>query len=121
MAAPRARIFHCDDNAGFRLLTRLTLADAGHDTVGEAETFDDCLSTMRVAEPDVVLMDGLAPDDDAWAALRRLLPDVQLVLYSGMPEPRLSEAATAVGADGCLSKDAPSGELAALVSRLLRR
>ena len=112
-----ARIFLCEDDDAFRLLTRLRLEEAGHEIVGEAASSEPCLDGVVETAADVALIDGFL-DDDGWARLRAAAPDTKLVILSGVPEDLLAEEARRLGADAHLFKGADVEELVALVGRL---
>jgi len=86
------------------------------DVVAWAHTADEALQACpeyhpRVAVLDVALegseMDGL----ELCERIRQELPDVAVVLYTGMDEMGLAERAFALGASGVVSKGDTSGDL----------
>src|SRR6185503_17962009 len=63
MASP-PRVLICDDAAGFRLLTRTVLADAGFDVIGAAEDWDEAIAMATDGQPDAIVLDLWLPTFD---------------------------------------------------------
>lgn len=109
------RVVIADDHAvvrkGLRMYLRL---DPGIEIVGEARDGKEALDLAREFRPDVVLMDLLMPVMDgiaATAAIRREMPDVEVIALTSVLEDTSVTAAISAGAIGYLLKDAESGEL----------
>jgi DNA-binding NarL/FixJ family response regulator len=113
-----ARVFLCEDDPSFRLLTRLRLESLGHEVVGEAGAAHTCAEGIVGADADVALIDGLLERPEDWARLRAGSPQTKLVAFSGMPDDSLEAYAEAMGADAWLPKSASVDRLAALVARI---
>ena len=106
------RVFHCDDSESFRMLLREQLdGDEDVELVGEAAEPAEAVAGVGAAQPDVVLLDLLAPDeaDRLLRELREAAPGARIVVYSGFP-PQAAEEARA-GADAYLQKSAPFSEV----------
>lgn len=112
------RVFLCDDSESFRLLLRLRLEDRGIEVIGETGDPDAVRDALREARPDVALVDGFLPDSTPLATLRDGLPDMRIVLYSGMPQDLLDKHAMRTHPDAALSKSADIDELVALIGSL---
>ena len=112
-----ARVYLCEDDESFRLLTRLHLEALGHEVVGESGDGARCVEGLASTQADVALLDGIL-NAEQWAAVRERSPDTRLVLYSGMPDDRLASEAARLGADDAMRKGAGSGALGGLIERL---
>ena len=112
-----ARIFLCEDDASFRLLTRIHLEAAGHEIVGESADGSGCSAMIPAAAPDVALIDNLLSREE-WVVLRAATPHTKLVLFSGMPDARLAEEAERLGADASIPKRTETRAMCDIVARL---
>jgi len=109
------RILIVDDHSVVRQGLKMFLAlDPELQVVGEASNGVEALRLARELEPDVVLMDLLMPVMDgveATAAIRRELPDVQVIALTSVLEDQAIFKAMRAGATGYLLKDTQSDEL----------
>jgi DNA-binding NarL/FixJ family response regulator len=100
------RVFLCDDNSGYRTLTRIVLQEQ-HDVVGEAADGIEAIERAPAAAPDVLLLDLNMPrmsGQDALPRLRELLLETKIIiLTTGRTEQERSRAFEA-GADGFIVK-----------------
>lgn len=103
------RLLIADDHAVVRQGLRLFLAwDPELDVVGEATDGLEAVRLAKELEPDVVLMDLLMPGLDgiaATAAIRRELPDTEVVALTSVVEDASVVDAVRAGAIGYLLKD----------------
>ncbi len=109
------RILVVDDHGVVRQGLRMYLAlDPELEVVGEAANGAEALSMAHELEPDVVLMDLLMPVMDGIAAteaIRRELPDVEVIALTSVLEDRAVYGAMRAGAIGYLLKDTRADEL----------
>lgn len=109
------RILVVDDHGVVRQGLRMYLAlDPELEVVGEAANGAEALSTAHELKPDVVLMDLLMPVMDGIAAteaIRRELPDVEVIALTSVLEDRAVYGAMRAGAIGYLLKDTRADEL----------
>jgi DNA-binding NarL/FixJ family response regulator len=109
------RLLIADDHAVVRQGLRLFLAwDPDLDVVGEASDGVEAVRLAKELEPDVVLMDLLMPGMDgiaATAAIRRELPDTEVVALTSVVEDASVVDAVRAGAIGYLLKDTDADEL----------
>ena len=79
----------------------------------------DALDTVKSHDPDLVLMDVCTEDDAsgiaAAAEIKRELPDVRVVVMTGIPEITFIEQARAAGADSFVYKNVSTAELLAIL------
>src|SRR5436305_12100937 len=103
------RILLVDDHSVVRKGLRLFLKyDSALEVVGEASDGAEALRLARDLKPDVVLMDLLMPGMDgiaATAAIRRELPNTELLALTSVLEDASVVGAVRAGAIGYLLKD----------------
>jgi len=82
--APRVLI--CDDAAGFRLLTRTVLGDAGFDVVGAAADWDEAIAPATESKPDAILLDLWLPtfERDQVERVRDAAPNALIAVVSSL-------------------------------------
>src|SRR5215217_1761979 len=97
------RVFLCDDNDGYRALTRIVL-EPHHDVVGDgAEAIE---RAPRVA-PDVLLLDLNMPrlsGQEALPRLREILTSTKIIILTTGREEDERRQAIDLGADGFIVK-----------------
>jgi DNA-binding NarL/FixJ family response regulator len=109
------RIVIADDHAVVRQGLRMFLGlDDELEVIGEASNGAEALDLARELRPDVVLMDLLMPVMDgitAIAAIRRELPDTEVIAITSVLEDASVVGAVKAGAIGYLLKDTQGDEL----------
>ncbi len=109
------RILITDDHGVVRQGLRMFLSlDPELEVVGEAENGEEALRMARELKPDVVLMDLLMPVMDGIAAteaIRRELPDVEVIALTSVLEDVSVSGAVRAGAIGYLLKDTEADAL----------
>jgi NarL family two-component system response regulator LiaR len=109
------QILIVDDHSVVRQGLRMFLSlDPEMEVVGEASNGSEGLQLARELRPHVVLMDLLMPVMDgvtATAAIRRELPEVEVVALTSVLEDALIYKAIRAGAIGYLLKDTKADEL----------
>lgn len=109
------RVLVVDDHSVVRQGLRMFLGlDPELDVVGEAANGQEALERARQLRPDVVLMDLIMPVMDgitAIAALRRELPDTEIIALTSVLEDEKVIGAVRAGAMGYLLKDTHAEDL----------
>jgi DNA-binding NarL/FixJ family response regulator len=109
------KVFITDDHKVVRQGLRMVLdLDPELEVVGEAENGEEALRLAMRLEPDVVLMDLVMPVMDgvqATRAIRRRLPDTQVVALTSVLEDVSVTGAVRAGAIGYLLKNTGGDEL----------
>jgi len=109
------RILIVDDHAVVRQGLRMFLGlDPELDVIGEAGDGVEAVAQAHALHPDVVLMDLLMPKLDgvaATAAIRRELPDVEVIALTSVLEDASVVGAVRAGAMGYLLKDTQADDL----------
>jgi CheY-like chemotaxis protein len=115
------RVFLCDDNPGYRALTRIVL-EGQHEVVGEAGDGIEAIERAPATSPDVLLLDLNMPrlsGQDALPQLRELLDHTKIIiLTTGRTEQERTRAFDA-GADGFIVKPESVFELPVELGRVL--
>jgi DNA-binding NarL/FixJ family response regulator len=109
------RIVIADDHSVVRQGLRMFLAlDEELEVVGEAQNGAEALELAHKLKPDVVLMDLLMPVMDgitAIGAIRREVPEVEVIALTSVLEDASVVGAVKTGAIGYLLKDTQADEL----------
>jgi DNA-binding NarL/FixJ family response regulator len=109
------RVLIADDHGIVRQGLRMYLKfDAELEVVGEASNGKEALELAGKLQPDIVLMDILMPVMDgleATAAIRRTLPDVEVIALTSVLDDAVIRQTIRAGAIGYLLKDTQSDEL----------
>lgn len=110
------RVLLVDDHAVVRQGLRLFLSLDPHiEVVGEAANGEEALAEAERLRPDVVVMDLMMPVMDgiqATRAIRRSLPDTEVIALTSTLEEHKVNGAIDAGAMGYMLKDASSDTLA---------
>ncbi len=118
------RVLIADDHSVVRQGLRMFFsADPELEICGEARDGAEALALARKLHPDVVLMDLLMPVMDgitAIAAIRRELPEVEVVALTSVIEDHAVIDAMRAGAIGYLLKDTDAGELCRAIKAAAR-
>jgi len=103
------RVLVADDDADYRYLVGLALADLlDLVVVAEASRAGEVVERAVRTRPHLVLLDASLPGAVATSAqLRAALPEVRIVLTSSLPPKSIGATLTATGAVGSLAKDVP--------------
>lgn len=96
-------------------------ADDRVEVVGQAGNAEAALASLEATRPDLVVLDMLLPAGGGLAlaaSLRRLLPNLTIILTALRDGAEYARAARAAGADGFVSKANFCAEMAILLDRL---
>ncbi|MGD0613474.1 MAG: response regulator transcription factor [Anaerolineales bacterium] len=109
------RVLIADDHGIVREGLRMYLQwDSELEVVGEAADGKEAITLAEKLHPDIVLMDILMPRMDglaATAAIRRSLPDTEVIALTSVLDDAVIRQAIRAGAIGYLLKDTGSDEL----------
>lgn len=109
------KILIADDHAIVRAgLKQFLTGRDDMEVAGEAETGRQALEMIRANEYDVVLLDISMPDQngvDILRRLKRIKPDLPVLILSGFPENQYAVNLIRAGASGYLTKDSAPEEL----------
>ena len=115
MSAEPIRVLLVDDDELMRAgLATVLSSDPAIKMVGQASTGRLALESVRVGQPDVVLMDVRMPDLDGIAATRQLLataPEVRIIILTTFEQDDYIFGAIDAGASGFLLKRTRPEEL----------
>ena len=112
-----------DDNAYIRLaLCRVFKCEADFEVCGEAENGREAIAKARELHPDLIVLDLSMPvmnGLDAARELKRLMPTLLLIMYSGFGDQFAEEQARLIGISELVSKSQPTTILVSKARRLL--
>jgi DNA-binding NarL/FixJ family response regulator len=106
----RIGVLVVDDSLVFRTgMTRAVKACAQMELVGEAGGGEAALEAIAALEPDLVILDLLMPDLDAFGVLHALRaqdppPRCRVLVISATLDDEVERELLAAGADACMSK-----------------
>jgi len=102
------RVLLVDDSAATRRIVRVLLEDnTGFEVCGEAENGREGIEKAQELRPDLIVMDLSMPvmnGMDATRAIRRIMPNVPILLLSGHSDLLTLNEARSVGISVVLSK-----------------
>jgi DNA-binding response OmpR family regulator len=114
------KVLVTDDDPEIRLMSTMLLRRTGYEVL-EASTGQECLDSLRVHYPDLVLLDVMLPDMTGTQVCRQIkndenLKDIFVILASGI---RISSENQAegldIGADGYIVRPIPNKEFLARI------
>lgn len=110
------RILLCDDHAVVRMGLNMLLSNHPQmEVIGEASEGNEAIQLAVQLQPDVVVMDLSMPHGkdglSATSELKKLLPNVQILILTMHDDEEYLFRAIQSGASGCLLKSAPHDEL----------
>jgi two-component system, OmpR family, response regulator len=119
---PAPRVLVCDDAAGFRLLTRTVLMDAGFDVVGIAADWDEAATLATDEQPDAIVLDLWLPtfDRSQVERVRAAAPDALLAVVSSLATDEAARMVDGIDGIGAVisKRDPPDTLVATLRDRL---
>ena len=112
-----------DDNAVVRSpLRRLLESHPEFEVSGEAENGRDAIDKAGLLKPDLIILDLAMPimnGLEAATILRKMLPDVRLILFTAHDGNQVQRLAKAAGINAVVPKGKSSSELIALAKALV--
>ncbi|SHQ77997.1 two component LuxR family transcriptional regulator [Mycobacteroides abscessus subsp. abscessus] len=110
------KIILCDDHAVVRMGLKMLLSNHPEmEVVGEASEGNEGIQLAQELKPDVVVMDLSMPHGkdglSATSELKKLLPNVQILILTMHDDEEYLFRAIQAGASGCILKSAPHDEL----------
>jgi DNA-binding NarL/FixJ family response regulator len=112
-----------DDNAMMREAMHFRLTQMGYPVVLQAENGQEFIDQLEYTpSPDLVVLDINMPVMDGFETavlLKKNWPELRILFFSMETGAACFKKVNEIGVDGFLAKDAPSGELKEILSRLL--
>jgi len=117
-------ILVADDSAAVRKVTRLFLeTQVDLEVCGEAVDGADAIEKAKALKPDLIVLDLAMPERngiEAASVIKRMMPEVPIVLFTLYRETLGDALASAIGIDAVLSKPEGGWKLLECVRTLLR-
>ncbi len=117
-----SRILIVDDSQYARRTLRERLEALGY-VVDEASRGEEAIAKVRIARPDLIILDLVMPGMSGLATLerlRRMAADVPVLMASADVQASTAKLAKAGGAKGILNKPPEPDSVSAIVTKLLR-
>jgi len=113
------RILIADDHPAMRsaIAELIRLSEQDWEVCGEAENGQDVVEKVGKLKPDLIIMDLMMPERDgisASRAIREMLPEPAIVIYSLWVSPFLEREAKEAGIQAVVQKPNGAGLLAAI-------
>src|SRR5215469_4629882 len=116
-------ILVADDSAAVRKVTRLFLeTQVDLEVCGEAVDGADAIEKAKALKPDLIVLDLAMPERngiEAASVIKRMMPEVPIVLFTLYRETLGDALASAIGIDAVLSKPEGGWKLLECVRTLL--
>jgi DNA-binding NarL/FixJ family response regulator len=120
---PKKRVLLVDDNSVVRSLVRqLFELEPDFEISGEAENGRDAVEKAETLKPDLIILDLSMPVMTGLHAaplLRKLLPDVRIILFTVQEGCGVERLASAAGIDAVVSKNQAASKLILQAQALL--
>lgn len=119
----RRRVLIVDDNSFVRqALTEIFNQEADFAVCGEAANGNEAIRKTQVLSPDLIVLDLAMPVMNGLdAMLKRLMPAVPLIMYSGIGDRYVEHQAKLIGIAAVIAKAEPPGTLVGRARSLLAR
>ena len=111
-----------DDNATMRKMLATAFLSDGFKTCGEAENGTEAIELAQQIKPDLITMDLSMPGISglvASSALRKIFPNVPIILFTLYASKLLEIEAVKAGVSAVLSKTAPLSALIEMAHELM--
>ncbi len=119
----RRRVLIVDDNSFARqALGEIFQREPDFDVCGEACNGNEAVGKAQILKPDLVVLDLAMPvmnGLDAARMLRRIMPAVPLIMYSGIGDRYVEHQARLIGIAALIAKAEPPGTLVGQARTLL--
>jgi DNA-binding NarL/FixJ family response regulator len=116
-------ILIADDSAIVRAIIRgFFESQAGFEVCGEAIDGVDAIEKAKALKPNLIILDLAMPrlnGAEAASVLKRMMPDVPIILFTMYEDVMVKSLASAIGVDLVLSKPDGMGQIMTHVQQLL--
>lgn len=122
LAPETARIFLVEDHPVMRLGLKMMLEEQGFNVCGEAASESEARDLLPSAQADIAIFDLSLNGDTAFAmmtAMRHMLPNVAMIVYSMHDSPLFVENALNIGVNAYVTKADPVETLVEAINSVL--
>jgi len=117
-----AKVIIVDDHKTIRSGLALLLKDIGHEVIAQASDGKEFLELLKVAVPDLVLMDIQMPVMDGVEASTIALqeyPDLKILILSMFTDEKYYNSLVQIGAKGFILKESDHDEVASAINTIM--
>ncbi|WP_047982711.1 response regulator [Ornithinibacillus contaminans] len=117
-----ARVLITDDAAFMRMQLKDIVSKLGHEVVGEAENGLVAIEKAKELGPDLITMDITMPEMngvDATAEIKKVLPDVKIIMCSAMGQQGMVVDAIKAGASDFVVKPFNADRISESIAKVL--
>ena len=120
---PTTRVVVVDDNSFMRrVICEVFERQPGIQVIGEAGDGREAIEKITQLRPNLVVIDQMMPlmsGIEAAQIVKRMSPDVHVILFTAYADPEVEESALRVPIDAVVSKDEGTDRLVLVARRLL--
>lgn len=119
------RVLVVDDHELTRFTLKLALSSQKNiELVGLASNGQEAIEMVKRHHPNVIVLDLQMPVMDGWSAsthIKGINPNIQIIAYSSLEDPKLREIETTSSLDAFCKKDTATTDLIHMIQELGQR
>lgn len=119
------RVLVVDDHELTRFTLKLALSRQENiELVGLASNGQEAIEMVKSQQPNVIILDLQMPVMDGWSAsthIKDINPNIQIIAYSSLEDPKLRELETTTSLDAFCKKDTATTDLIEMIRELGQR
>lgn len=119
------RVLVVDDHELTRFTLKLALSRQENiELVGLASNGQEAIEMVKSQQPNVIILDLQMPVMDGWSAsthIKDINPNIQIIAYSSLEDPKLRDLETTTSLDAFCKKDTATTDLIEMIRELGQR